>query len=206
MKLSNPASSVLPHVAASVPRLDPGSGLPWALDGEAGFEPVKHLLRSWAERRQGGGRLMMVGLGLPETLALNDAARRHLASLDTITGPELKVRGRGFRAGDSVVTTRPAGPRLAAGSVGTVAEVDPARSLALIRWPTHESAADRRTLERIGHGYAVTPRLASRTGAGVLVLGPGEGIGIERGRILECFQAAGPAGRPIERAAGWGLG
>ena len=206
LRLANPTSRVLRDAAGSVPRLDPGTGLPWELDGDAGFEPVKHLLHSWAERRHLGTQPIMVGLGLPETLALNDAARRHLASLDTISGPELRMRGRGFRAGDSVVAVRPLGPRLAAGSMGTIVEVDPGRSVALIRWPTHEAAADRRTLDRIGHGYAVTPRLASRTTADALVLGPAEGIGIERRRILECFRAARPAGHLLERTAGWGLG
>ena len=206
LRLANPASMVLRHAAGSVPRLDPGNNPPWALDGEAGSEPVRSLLHSWAERWHRDGQIVMVGLGLPETLALNDAARRHLASLDTIGGPELKVGGRSFRAGERVVTVRPAGSRLAAGSIGTVVEVDPRRSVALIRWPTHEAVADRCTLDRIGHGYAVTPRLASRTTASVLVLGSAEGTGIERRRILECFHVARPAGRPLERAAGLGLG
>lgn len=205
LKLAHPASAVLRNAPGSVPRLDPGPGVAWAL-GAAGFDPVQRLLERWVERRGHGRQLIMVGLGLPETLALNDAARRHLASLETMSGPELLVRRRGFRAGDTVMTVRPAGPRLAAGTVGTVVEVDPGRSVALIRWPAHEAVADRRTLERIGHGYAATPRLASRTASEALVLGPADGTGIERRRILECFQAVRPAGRPLDRIAGFGLG
>lgn len=205
LRLTNPASSVLRDLPGSVPRIEPGETVPWGVGGSAGFDPVRRLLDCWADLTRHDGRLLMVGLGVPEALALNDAARRHLASLGIADGPELTVGGRGYRAGDTVVTVRPAGPHLPAGTIGTVTRVDPERSVAMIRWPTHEAAADRLILGRIGHGYAATPRLASRTAADALVLGPADGIGIERHRILGCFQAARSAGRSLERDTGRAL-
>jgi hypothetical protein len=163
------------------------------------------MLRRWADELTGRSEPapLLVGLGVPETQALNDAARRHLAHLGELTGPELSLGGRGFRAGDTVVAVRPLGSGLPAGTLGRVLEVDQAHSTAAIRWPRSVAHLDRAALARIGHGYAATPRLASRCDTPVLVLGPADGIGLQRRRVLEAFSARDAPGpvRSVERVS-----
>jgi conjugative relaxase-like TrwC/TraI family protein len=168
-----------------LPRLDPSQAPVWEVGADR-QDPAHLLLERWAQTRGGGADqpVVLVGLGLPETLALNDAARRYLASCQQINGPEVVVRGRSFRSGDTVLAVRPLGRRLPAGTFGTVAAVDPAERAVTIDWGDRIITSGGAALTRVGHGYAATPRLAARTPARALVLGPAEGIGLDRGRVI----------------------
>ena len=209
LRLARPASTLLAEPPNGLPRIDAGDcGTTWDVEDEQHAHPAKAMLRRWADTLTASGPApaMLVALGVPEIQALNDAARRHLTRLGRLTGPELVVRGRGFRRGDTVVAVRPLGSGLPAGTVGSVLDVNLESSNALIRWPRSDFTAERAALARIGHGYAATPLLASRCGLPALVLGPENGIGLERSRVLEAFsarRAAGPA-RALEGRSDYG--
>lgn len=195
MRPARPANRALDEIQQNVPVLDVGEAPPWQVGAVHQPAAATRLLTRWADHTAAGHTAsaphgdtpILVGLGFPEALALNDAARRHLASLHQITGPELRVRGRAFRAGDTVLTVRPTGPGLPAGILGTVEAVDLRNTTATIHWPNRVATAGSAELARIGHGYAATPRLASRTDVPVFVLGPAEGTGLNRHRVLESF-------------------
>lgn len=205
------ANRALDAIRRRVPVLAVGEAPAWAV--AAAHQPVAAahqpdaatcLLARWAEHTASaphGDTAILVALGFPETLALNDAARAHLASLHHLTGPELYVRGRGFRAGDTVVAVRPLGSGLPAGTLGAVQTVDLRSRTATIRWPHRVATADSTALARIGHGYAATPRLAARTEMPALVLGPSEGVGLDRRRVVESFMERDQQVARLERAA-----
>ena len=204
LRRTRPASRVVEHLDTSVPRVLNRIGAPaWDVGSCGGGHPVERVLGRWAEcLDRSGSPPILVGLGVPETEALNDAARRHLAALQHLNGPEIEAHGRRFRVGETVVAIRPLGNGLPAGTLGTVTALDVTKATACIRWPHRDFTADRAALARIGHGYATTPRLASRSTRSALVLGPSEGIGIERSRVVEAFSARGREGLTRARESG----
>lgn len=204
LRRARPASRVMENLDASVTRVTNRIGAPAWNAGAAGpVHPAEKLLARWSERLgRSDAPPILVGLGLPEAQALNDAARRHLAVLQHLTGPEVEAHGRRFRAGETVIAVRPLGDGLPAGTIGTVTAVDVTQATARIRWPHRDFVADRTALARIGHGYAATPRLASRSMRPALVLGPAEGIGLERGRVVDAFSAPGRDGPTRARERG----
>jgi conjugative relaxase-like TrwC/TraI family protein len=179
------------RVASEVPRLDPGPAPDWRLldhDTTASLSAglaAGHLMSRWAEGLEAGRReeSIMVGLGQPEALALNGAARRHLRATGRLNGPSIEAWGREFQAGDRVVAIRGAGAGLPCGTVGTVVDVDPKKRSVMITWPDRATPMKREQLATIGHAYAATPRLANRMNGPVLVLGRADGLGLERSRV-----------------------
>jgi hypothetical protein len=177
--------------ASGLSRLDPGPAPEWRIlesvtpGSWSTAAAVSDLLGRWADGGGIAGRAdpVMVGLGAPETLALNDAARRHLASIGRLAGPTIEAWGRPFQAGDKVVAIRSAGAGLPSGTVGTVVEIDPKNRSATISWPDRATHMTRESLRSVGHAYAATPRLASRMEGPVFVLGRAEGLGLERSRV-----------------------
>ena len=209
LRLARPASTLLAEPPRDLPRVDAGvREMTWDVEDTDPGNPATLMLRRWADTLAPSRPLpsMLVALGVPEVHALNEAARRHLTRLGRLTGPELVVRGRGFRCGDSVVAVRPLGSGLPAGTLGSVLAVNLDSATALIRWPRSDFVAERAALARIGHGYAATPHLASRCDLRALVLGPAEGVGLERSRVLEAFSAreAANSARSLERAGVYG--
>ncbi|HET6915806.1 MAG TPA: MobF family relaxase [Acidimicrobiales bacterium] len=209
LRLARPASTFLAEPPDGLHRIDAGGrAMTWDVEGDQHAHPAAAMLRRWADTLTASrpAPTMLVALGVPEIRALNDAARRHLTRLGRLTGPELVVRGRGFRRGDTVVAVRPLGRGLPAGTLGSVLDVNLESSTALIRWPRSDLTAERAALARIGHGYAATPLLASRCDLPALVLGPEQGLGLERSRVLEAFsarEAGGPA-RALEARGVYG--
>ena len=192
LRLARPASTLLADPPRELPRVDGRvREVTWDVKDAGPAHPATLVLRRWADTLAASrpAPAILVALGVPEVHALNEAARRHLTRLGGLTGPELVVRGRGFRCGDSVVAVRPLGSGLPAGTLGSVLAVNLDSATALIRWPRSDFIAERAALARIGHAYAATPLLASRCDLPALVLGPAEGIGIERSRVLEAFSA-----------------
>ena len=195
------------QTATALSRLDPGPTPEWralpdapvsapALTGVA----AGSLLDRWAQSFGVACKEnpTMVGLGVPETLALNDAARRHLLATGRLEGPSIEANGRSFQSGDRVVAIRGAGAGLPAGTVGAIVEVDPKRRSVMISWPDRATEMKRDRLAAIGHGYAATPKLASRMEGPVFVLGRAEGLGIERSRIAAQISVERP-GPALER-------
>lgn len=202
LRLCRPKSRVLEGLGEAVPRLDPGRAPIWERNAAPGAHPAERLLERWTARLEQAPPMappLLVGLGMPEILGLNDAARRHLASLGQLSGPELKAHGRRFRAGDTVLAVRAVGPRVPAGTLGKVAAVDTRARTATVRWPDGEATAQPAALARIVHGYATTPRLAARTTAQALVLGSPERVGIERARVLASFSESRHPARQLNR-------
>ena len=194
VRSQNPSSLVVSGLREKLPCLAPDErAATWRVGLGDPAHPATGMLRCWADRMAGQPAVptMLVALGVPEVEALNDAARHHVGGLGLLGGPELVVGGRGYRSGDTVVTIRPLRSGLAAGTLGTVLAVDPGASSAVIRWPRGPATVDGPSLARVGHGYAVTPRLASRCEVPLLVLGPSGGLGLERNRVVEAFSARG---------------
>lgn len=177
-------------------RIDPGAAPQWELDGEShpfgAARALSEALGVWAEHccGQEGGLAtvpappVMVGLGLPEVLALNRSAQRHLATLGVLRGPPLWTRGRAFLQGDRVVALAALTHGVGCGSVGSVLEADPASGRAILQWPARTQRVDRFLLARVGHAYAATPRVAGRMEGPVVLLGHSADLGIERSRVL----------------------
>lgn len=196
------------HAAAMIERVEPGEAPSWNVDCAHPVDPVStsraagQLLGSWAEEfaRADLQSPVMVGLGVPEVLALNDAARRHLDSIGQLTGPSIEAGGRSFQTGDQVIAIR-AGTGLRSGTPGTVLEVNPRRRSVTIGWRDGRAADVRaQSLGTIGHGYATTPAVASRMEVPVFVLGRAEGLGLDRARVAAAISVERPGpGRGLDR-------
>jgi hypothetical protein len=175
-------------------RLDPGPPPDWAGDievrdrGDAGLtatEAVGALLTTWVDTRAGPRPPVLVGLGFAEVDGLNHAARAVLVERGQIGGPALVTAGRQFQAGDQALALRRLAPALAPGTPISVVEVDARRGLAAVTAPDRRThVLDRRAMTHVGYGYAVTPALAARGVNPLLVLGPAEAMGQERGRVV----------------------
>ncbi len=179
------------HAAAMIEPVEPGEAPSWTVPRGRPVDPLStdraagQLLGRWAETfgRADLPSPVMVGLGVPEVLALNDAARSHLREIGHLAGPSINAGGRSFQAGDQVIAIR-AGAGLRSGTPGTVLEVNPRRGSVTIGWPNGRAADLRRqSLGSIGHGYATTPAVASRMEGPVFVLGRAEGLGLDRARV-----------------------
>jgi hypothetical protein len=201
-------------LASHIARVDSGPAPEWRVTDQHNCAStstglaVGRLMDDWAGGIgfSGSGDPVMVGLGVPETLALNDAARRHLVETGQVDGPAVSSRGRLFQAGDRVVAIRGAGAGLPCGTVGSVVEVDTKKRSAMITWPDRASEMRRDALATIGHAYAATPRLAARMDGPLLVLGRSEGMGLARSRIAAevSVERAAPAlgtGRRVDPIA-----
>lgn len=203
------------QVAAGGVRADPGPPPRWdALGPEhAGRLPSRsaarvagQLIDRWAGAAGAGHDLpLMVGLGLPEVIALNEAGRRHLLSSGAIGGPSLQAWGRSFQAGDRVLAFGRSLNGIRPGMPGTVRSVDAEKRIVSIDWPTGGLDMKPQMLAKVGHAYAATPRLAARMQGPVFVLGRAEGLGLERARVaveMSVDRAAPELGRerhPIGR-------
>ena len=130
-----------------------------------------------------GGLPVMVGLGVPEIVAMNEAGRRHLVAAGSIGGRSISAWGRSFQEGDRVVAFGKGANGIRAGMSGTILSVDARGRTVTVGWPIGRLDMSRQMLQRIGHGYAVTPRLASRTEGPVFLLGGSERLGLDRSRI-----------------------
>ena len=191
------------QVAAGAVRADPGPSPGWnALSPEqAGRLPSRsaarvagQLIHRWA----GAARAerhppLMVGLGLPEVIALNEAGRRHLLDSGTIDGPSLQAWGRSFQAGDRVLAFGRSGNGIPPGMPGTVRSVDARKRIVTIDWPTGGLDMKPLMLAKVGHAYAATPRLASRMQGSVFVLGRAEGLGLDLARVAVEMSVDRPA-------------
>ncbi|HET9076565.1 MAG TPA: MobF family relaxase [Acidimicrobiales bacterium] len=172
-----------------------GRAGPEAREEPAGRDAAASLLSGWAAA---GKRDLLVGLGLEEVCALNAAARsmasRPAAGSDG-TAPALPGgHGRQFRAGDRVVVLRAGEGRPPCGTFGEIVEVAPSGRRVAVSWDGSDRphGHDRHVLSGLGHGWAVTPRLAERVGRPVMLLGASDDAGRLRPLIRASLEPAGP--------------
>ena len=194
-RLSNPASHGLMEVAEQVgrymlpspPDWGPAEGRmladPPSASNVVGRDAAALLLGAW--RRDGCGSVL-VGLGVEETRALNRAAAA--VQRQAVRG-DAPV-GNGFLPGDRVVVVKGRAGLPGYGTFGSVIGVEEGgrrgRASLTIGWDHGETTttADRYTLGGIRLGYAVTPHLAGRTKAPLMVLGPAHSLGRGRERVV----------------------
>ncbi len=182
-----------------VGRLDPGPAPAWVeristrlVDARAGPMPVAcssaaeaagDLLTRWASG-PGPATTALVGMGYPEVDGLNQAARAVLGRRGDLSGPELSCGGRVFQAGDRVLALRRLSGDLPPGSLLEVVAVDPRRSALTVSRNGSRVEVDRRAGRHLGYRYAVTPALAARLTASLLVLGPPSALGRHQDRVM----------------------
>ncbi len=214
-RLSWRCSAALAELGDWAGRLDPGPPPAWGANLElpvregasaSATEAVHALLSAWVEARVEREPPLLVGLGFAEVDGLNQAARTMLTRRGQLDGPVLVNGGRPFQAGDQALALRRLAPTLPPGSLLSVVEVDPQRGVAAVTGPDRRThILERAAMAHVGHGYAVTPALAARAVEPLLVLGPADAMGPERGRVLAATLGRGEVGRNRDQAIGLGL-
>lgn len=194
-RLGSFASRALASFSEQIGRLSCGPAPAWepAVPGAAAGEDLwgrraaGALLARW---EAGGGRDLLVGLGLEEVRSLNRAVR--LLTAVGPAGPASSNDAGRFGTGNRVIMLRSGSGRRSPGlpPYGTFGWVTAADERHIsVRWD-----GDRRSVPYgpelradLGHGWAVTPGLARRLGRPVLLLGPLEAAprlrGLARGSI-----------------------
>lgn len=173
-----------PPVTPWAPRFSSAGGMA----AERGRQAVGDLLARWAGT---GGRELLVGLGLEEVRGLNRAARELEAG-----GRQPAVELAGFATGDRVVVLRAGEHRPPYATFGRICGIADRGREVSIRWDgeSRPSAYGPEVLAGLGPGWASTPRLASRAGRPVMLLGPVEAAPRIRGLVRESIerQPGGP--------------
>ena len=197
------ASLAFSQIAERTLRVDPGpipqwraSGLAQSLDGHWRSPEVAagHLIGRWADAASSRTfDALMVGLGVPEVAALNEGARHHLGAAGQIGAESLSAWGRSYAVGDRVIAFSRPGQGILCGMTGTVRSVNPRGRSATVEWPVGRLVMRREDLRGVGHGYAATPRLASRTQGALFVLGSAEGLALDRSRVAAQVSVGTPA-------------
>ncbi len=193
-------------------RLDPGPAPTW-VEGVAlpsprpmlvvypsAAEAAGDLLARWASG-PGAATTALVGLGYPEVDGLNRAARAVLARRGDLSGPELNCSGRVFQAGDQVIALRRLSGDLPPGSLLQIVAVDPRRSTLTVSGERIRVDVDHRAGRHLGYRYAVTPAVAARLSAPLLVLGPPGALGRHQERVMAAAVTAPAPGLALERFA-----
>lgn len=148
------------------------------------------LVGRWAAHPP-GERPVLVGFGPAEVEALNAASRHRRIVQGELSGPAVTSGGRDYQVGDAVVVLRRL--RVAAGTAGTVTEVDRAAGVLTVDWGAKTTTVDRHEAMRIGHAYAVTPARVRPGVEAVLVLGDPRRVSRLQPRIAGvALVAAGP--------------
>jgi conjugative relaxase-like TrwC/TraI family protein len=180
-------------------RLDPGPAPAWVehIRPHRIVRPTEEIPTAYPSAAQAAGDLLarwasgsrqpataLVGMGYPEVDGLNQAARGLLARRGELSGPGLTCGGRVFQAGDRVISLRRLSGDLPPGSPLEVVAVDPRRSTLTVSWQGTQVEVDRRAASHLGYRYAVTPALAARLAAPLLVLGPPSALGRHQDRVM----------------------
>jgi conjugative relaxase-like TrwC/TraI family protein len=209
-------SAALARIGDALGRLDPGPAPAWAdlaptvaspitpgmriASYETSAQAVGHLLTTWADAWTGGDRVLLVGMGYAESDGLNQAARTVLLRRGCINGPGLPSGSRLFQAGDQVLTLRRLAPDLPGGTFLSVVAVDPRLGTALVARGSRLDTLDRTAVAHLGYGYAATPAIASRCNGPLMVLGPPDGMGAHRARVVAAALVAPTHGAVWDRA------
>jgi conjugative relaxase-like TrwC/TraI family protein len=193
-RLTNPASHGLVEAAEAYGPTHVGEHPPWAPSEPGRAESGRLFGRTAASEllglQAGQPTSVLVGLGLEEVRGLNRAVLGR--------DPGRKGADR-FEPGDRVVVLRSRSGLPPYATFGTVTRAGRDRSgpAVTIAWSdgTHRSITDARTLSAVGFGYAVTPWLAARSSASLIVFGPAEALGRGRERVVASVDLArdGPA-------------
>ncbi len=215
-RLASPASRGLENSAAravDVPVLEP-----WACTPTRGAEPqasppalapigrryAAAILDHWKALSELGVDAVMVGLGVEETSALNCAvlAGRPQPSPADPGGPRQRSVSSTWSHGDRVVMLSSRDRGVPFGTRGTVVTPGSRLDDVSVLWDGRDSSSAQSltSKDRLGHAYAVTPAVAARTTAGLLVLGPPEALPGMQSRVIDC--AIGDRDRAATRALG----
>ncbi len=187
--LGEPLSAGFVTLGQQLGRIDPGPDPDWSVAEDGGRGSCRlaaaRLLETWADGWLNNAPGVLVGLGADEVRGLNEAARSVLARHGRLEGPALSSHGRQYRRGDRVVALG-LGSGHRRGTTGLITGVDPARAEVLVRWPdgANTEPLGKQKLECIGHGYAVTPSLATRLAGPLLLLGDPADVPPLRHRII----------------------
>jgi conjugative relaxase-like TrwC/TraI family protein len=121
---------------------------------------LDQMVTAWADDVQAGKDAAMFAWRKANVAALNTRARMAMAEAGKLSGPEVKIDGQAFQAGDRIVTLAPgAKGQLVTSERGIIQAIDPHdRSLIarmddgrLQTFGPEETSAD-----RLAHGYATT--------------------------------------------------
>lgn len=219
-RLASPASRGLeesPSRTVDVPALEPWACAPDLEAGPGGTSPAIEatgrryaaaVLARWKGLSILGVDVAMVGLGFEETSALNAAV------LAERCGSHAHERGDSRQAspspawnqGDRVVMLSSRDRGVPFGTRGTVVAAGSCVADLTVRWDGRDgsNAQAPSSKDRIGHAYAVTPAVAARITAGLVVLGPPGVLAGLRGRVIGCALPEGhvAANRGIGRQPG----
>ena len=193
-------------------RLDPGPAPIWVEGVDAAVAPTDAggvPQRGRSRRRPAGAVGVGPGsrddrtgrAGLSEVDGLNRAARAVLARRGDLSGPELNCSGRVFQAGDQVIALRRLSGDLPPGSLLQIVAVDPRRSTLTVSGERIRVDVDHRAGRHLGYRYAVTPAVAARLSAPLLVLGPPGALGRHQERVMAAAVTAPAPGLALERFA-----
>ena len=170
------------------------------------------MVNSWAADVAAGRDAAMYAWRKANVAALNTRARQAMAAAGKLTGPELRVDGQTFQAGDRIVTLAPgARGQTVTSERGTVAHVDPAaRSLAarMDDGRTQHFGPDEAGATRLSLGYATTVHRSQGSTVDVAHLFADGGgrelgyVGMSRARQASCVHlVADNVGQAVEDLA-----
>ncbi len=121
---------------------------------------LDQMVAAWAADISQGKDAAMYAWRKANVAALNDRARAAMAEAGNLTGPELKIDGHAFQAGDRVVTLAPgAKGALVTSERGVIQAVNPAQTTMVARMDDgrlQNFGPDELGAERLSLGYATT--------------------------------------------------
>ncbi len=123
-------------------------------------EVLDQMAADWAKDVAKGRETAMLAWRRANVAALNSRARAAMAQAGRLSGPELRVGGNVYQAGDRVVTLAPsAHGQLVTSQRGQVIAVDPgagALTVSVDDGNTHTLGPEETGPDRLAHGYATT--------------------------------------------------
>lgn len=217
-RLASPASRGLvesPSRIVDVPALEPWACTPNREGEPRGISPeiqptgrryAAAVLARWRELSNLGVDAVMVGLGVEETSALNAAVLAERWGRRPHDGSDSRRPSAGplWGQGDRVVMLSSRDRLVPFGTRGTVVTTGCHLADVSVRWDGGDGSSPKapNSHDRLGHAYALTPAVAARTTASLVVLGPPEALAGVRGRVIDC---ALPGDR-ISAGRGSGIG
>ena len=123
-------------------------------------EALDQMVSGWAKDVADGKETAMLAWRRANVAALNSRAQKAMAEAGRLSGPELRVGGNVYRAGDRVVTLAPSAQgRLVTSQRGSVVAVDPGAgrlTVSMDDGTTHTLGVEDTSPDRLAHGYATT--------------------------------------------------
>lgn len=199
-RLASPASRGLeesPTRTVEVPEAQPWACTPslegGPRDGPPAMQPIGQryaatVLDRWKALSQLGVDAVMVGLGVEETAALNAAVLAERLAERSVSRPpgHAGSRSPAWDQGDRVVMLSSRDRGVPFGTRGTVVTAGRRLGDVSVRWDARGASTTQAlsSQDKLGYAYAVTPAVAARTSAGLVVLGPPEALPGMQSRVI----------------------